>query len=367
MWICSRSWAAERKCSRRSSIHLTGRRRRRASQQTSASSGIEARLGPEAAADVRRRDHAHAVLGQVEEVGEHGADGVRRLGGVPDGERVQRLVVARDEAAALHRVAAAAHHAEGLAQRVVGRGEGPLGLAHALDDVGGDVVAQLVVDQRGAGRERGRRGGDDGQGVVLDLDEIARVLGERARLGHHGRDHLADVANLRDGQRVAHAVADGGARHGARHAGRPGLLDVGDVGGRHHRQHAGQRQRGGDVDAPHAGVGVGAPHHGGVRHARHLEVVDEGAAPGQQARVLPPRDRRADVAAFGRASGGASCGGPCAASLLHRGEPRPLREEESRRTWACSAVDCSYRPNVAEGRRKPCPPFPWTSPLAPCC
>ena len=39
----------------------------------------------------------------------------------------------------------------------------------------------------------------------------------------------------------------------------------------------------------------------GVRHARHLEVVDEGAAPGEQARVLPPRDRGADVAAFGRA------------------------------------------------------------------
>ena len=174
--------------------------------------GIEARLGPEAAADVRGRDHAHAVLGQVEEIGEHGADGVRCLGGVPDGEGIQRLVVARDEAAALHRVAAAAHHAEGLAERVVGGGERPLGLADALDDVGRDVVAQLVIDQRGAGGEGGRRGGDDGQGLVVHLDEVARVLGERARLGHHGRDHLADVADLRDGQGVAHAVADGGAR-----------------------------------------------------------------------------------------------------------------------------------------------------------
>ena len=184
---------------------------------------------------------------------------------------------------------------------MVGGGEGALGLADALDDVGRDVVAQLLIDQRGAGGEGGRRRGDHGQGLVVDLDEVARVLGEGARLGHHGRDHLADVADLLDGQRVAHAVADGGAGHRARHARRPRLLDVGDVLGRHHGQHAGQRQRGGGVDAPHAGVRVGAPHHGGVRDARHLEVVDERAAPGEQARVFPPRDRRADVAAFGRA------------------------------------------------------------------
>ena len=176
---------------------------------------IEARLGPEAAAHVRRRDHAHPVLGQVEQIGEHGADRVRRLGGVPDGEGVERLVVARDDAAALHRVAAAAHHPEGLAQRVVGGGEGALGLADALDDVGRDVVAQLVVDQRRAGGERGRRGGDDGQGVVLHLDEVARVLGERARLGDHGRDHLADVADLR--RRAAC-----GARRGGRWCRAPG-------------------------------------------------------------------------------------------------------------------------------------------------
>jgi hypothetical protein len=116
--------------------------------------------------------------------------------------------------------------------------------------------------------------------------------------------HLAGVADLVARQGVAHAVANGGAGHRARHAGRPRPLDVGDVGGRHHRQHAGQGQRGGGVDAPHAGVGVGAPHHGGVRHARHLEVVDEGAAAGEQPCVLTPGDRRADIAAFGRAGSG---------------------------------------------------------------
>ena len=189
-------------------------------------------------------------------------------------------------------------------ERVVGGGERPLGLADTLDDVGRDVVAQLVIDQRGAGGEGGRRGGDDGQGLVVHLDEVARVLGERARFGHHGRDHLTDVADLRDGQGVAHAVAHGGARDGARHAGRPRLLNVGDVGSRHDREHAGQGQSSRGVDASHAGVGVRAPHHGGVRHARHLEVVDEGAAAGEQARVFPPRDRRADVAAFGRAGSG---------------------------------------------------------------
>jgi hypothetical protein len=37
-------------------------------------------------------------------------------------------------------VAAAAHDPEGLAQRVVGRGERALGLAHALDDVDRDAA-----------------------------------------------------------------------------------------------------------------------------------------------------------------------------------------------------------------------------------
>jgi hypothetical protein len=83
-------------------------------------------------------------------------------------------------------------------------------------------------------------------------------------------------------------------------------------------QHAGQRQRGRGVDAPHAGVGVGAPHHGGVRDARHLEVVDEGAAAGEQARVLAPRDRRADVAAFGRAGGGGHAAAPARESASSR-------------------------------------------------
>ena len=262
---------------------------------------IEAALGAEAAAHVRGRDHAHAVLGQVEQIGKHGADRVGRLGRVPHREGVERLVVARDDAAALHRVAAAAHHPEGLAQGVIGRREGALWLSDALNDVSGDVVAQLFVDERRAPRQRRRGRGDHRQHVVFDVNGVAGILGESARFRDDRRDHFAGVADLVAGQGVADAVTERGAGHRARHARGPRLLDVGDVFGGDDREHAGQRQRRRRVDQPHAGVSVRAAQHRRVDDAGDLEVVDECPAPREQARVLATRDRCADVAAFRRA------------------------------------------------------------------
>ena len=65
-----------------------------------------------------------------------------------------------------------------------------------LGGVGNRELGELApfpqhdVDQRRAGGERGRRGGDDGQGVVVHLDEVARVLGAlgAAVLGHEPPD-----------------------------------------------------------------------------------------------------------------------------------------------------------------------------------
>ena len=118
--------------------------------------------------------------GSVEEVREHGAHGVGRLGRVPHGEAVQRLVVTRHHAAALHRVAAAAHDPEGLAQRVIGGGEGALRVPDPLDDVGRDVVAQLLVDQRGAGGQR-RSGGARRRAASRTRPRPGRTRPRRAR------------------------------------------------------------------------------------------------------------------------------------------------------------------------------------------
>ena len=82
-WICPRSWVVAKKCSRRSSIHLTGRFEpdRHPGQQHFL--GIEHHdLRAEAAAD-ERRDHPHLALAQAQHAGQAVADEHRRLRGVP--------------------------------------------------------------------------------------------------------------------------------------------------------------------------------------------------------------------------------------------------------------------------------------------
>src|SRR5262245_34293824 len=99
---------------------------------------------------------------------------------------------------------------------------------------------------------------------------------------------------------MTHAVPDRGAGHGTRDSGGPRLLDVGDVGGRYHRQHAPQGTCGRRVDVRDTRVRVRAPEHGGVGNVGDLEVVDEGAAPGEEPSVLAARHGRADVSALWR-------------------------------------------------------------------
>ncbi len=91
----------------------------------------------------------------------------------------------------------------------------------------------------------GRRVVDDrGQRFVVDVDELGRVLRERASRGDDERDRIADEADLALGERRAR-------RLGTQRADRrvPLLLDPGvQVGGGEHGVHPGQRERGRRVD-----------------------------------------------------------------------------------------------------------------------
>ena len=97
--------------------------------------------------------------------------------------------------------------------------------------------------------ERGRVFGvdvvdDRGQRFVVDVDELGRVLGERAARGDDERDRVADEAHLALGERRARRLR---ALRPDRRV--PLLLDAGiQVGRREHRVHAGQRQRRRRVD-----------------------------------------------------------------------------------------------------------------------
>ena len=126
---------------------------------------------------------------------------------------------------------------------------------------------------------------DAGQRVVVDLDQLGAVLGQRPAVGHHDGDRVADQAHGVTGQR----------REGRQQqVGRADRREVGghavEVGGGEHRPHPGHGQRLGDVDAPDPGVRERAAHEGGVQHAGQGDVVDVAAPAGEDARVLDPLD-----------------------------------------------------------------------------
>ena len=135
---------------------------------------------------------------------------------------------------------------------------------------------------------------DDGvQRLVVDLDELCRVLRLRARLGDHDGDAVALVAR-RVGQRIVRRVLHVlGDRPGARHRRLPVVLQVG---GGERRDDAVGLPRRVEIDALHAGVCVRAADDDHADRARRGHVVDVRAVAGEERRVLAALDGRADVA-----------------------------------------------------------------------
>ncbi len=125
------------------------------------------------------------------------------------------------------------------------------------------------MDERRAVLLRLERVEHDRQRLVLDLDQVARVLGDVAVLGDHGRDRLAVVAHLLDGDHVLddRAGAEGGKRRRM----------LGDVGARDDADHAGQRLGLRRVDGDDARVRVRAAHDRRMRHVLELDVVEVAA------------------------------------------------------------------------------------------
>ena len=125
-----------------------------------------------------------------------------------------------------------------------------------------------------------------GQRLVLDLDQVARVLGDVAILGRHRRHRLADVAHP--------VVGDRGLEHRRARPCRQRIADLGRIGAGHHAKHAGESGGLAHVDGDDPRVGMGAAQHGGVRHLRHVDVVGIEALADEEARVLHPLHALAD-------------------------------------------------------------------------
>ncbi len=254
--------------------------------------GIDAKLGPEAAAHVRRR-HAQPALVEIEQRGQRLEQVVRLLGRGPDRHGLVLAPPFGDQAATFDRMRAAAMLPDVLVEHVRGLGEGGIDVAEG-DLVGGrDIAVELAAHRRRAGRTGPAAVRHRGQHVVVDLDQRRGVLGEIAAVGDHDGDRLAHVGDFSIRQRerpvaVERRAGIGMPQHPAIGHHRQEIVE------REHRVHARQRQRCLRRNATHRGVGVRAAHEGGVPDAREHDVVDIAALADKERAVLDARNARSN-------------------------------------------------------------------------
>ena len=176
------------------------------------SSAVDVELHAEAAADIGR-DHADLVLGDVQVPAEDVLHLERRLVGVDDGERAVARIEVGDQAARLQRHRHLALEAKLLLDDDIGFGKGFGRLTLLEGKIERDIVAELGMDDRRAGRDGLHLIADRGQRLPFDRDELGRVLGLGAALGDHDRDRLALPDRALGGQQTT--AAPNGAPAGA--------------------------------------------------------------------------------------------------------------------------------------------------------
>ena len=255
-------------------------------------------LGAEAAADVAR-DHPHLALGHLEDVlRQHVAHAVGILHVGIEGHAILARIVGAERAARLHVLGvhprdhiAPLDDPGGALDRLVGGG-----LVAALDEVG-NVVGAVVPHRGRAGLHRVGGRGHRGQRLVVDIDQLGRVLGLGQRVGDHHRHRIADIAHpVGDQRRPLRGIHRLTVGPLARHVGLGHAEPVGhDVVAGVDRQHARRLPGLLDVDRTDIRVGVRRPHEDRVGLAVQVDVADVAPLPAQQARILEPQDRLTDT------------------------------------------------------------------------
>jgi len=164
-------------------------------------------------------------------------------------------------------------------QAMIGRGEILLYLAPDPFVSEQDVRAMIGVDRRRLGRHRLFGIGDGGERLVIDLDQLGRVLGQGAAFGHDGCDPLAGIARQAMRQRIAAHFRDiEAAHHGI---GRGNEIGAGD-----HCACSRQSERLARVDATDTCEGIRAGHKRDMQHARQRDIGDEARRSGQETAIF---------------------------------------------------------------------------------
>ena len=156
------------------------------------------------------------------------------------------------------------------------------------------VSGCTIVDLRRAGFQRVDRIDHSRQDVVIDVDQLRRILRLVGRLGDHHRHAVADVAHLALGQqrvrRLLHRLPVGaGDQPTARQA-----VDPGQVIARIDSDHTRRSLRLAHVDLAYFRVRVRGTQEVRVSVLRWIDVVGVLAGAGQEADVFLAADRLAD-------------------------------------------------------------------------
>ena len=146
-----------------------------------------------------------ALLVDLQVPGQDGAVGVGHLGGSPDPHVPVGGVVARHQASGLHGIGGVAVCAELLPADVLRLAESGLDVAHA--DLG-RARQVAVVDRVHQHRvlQRFINGGDGGQRLVVNLDQVQGVLGDIPAPGHHHSHRLTRMPDGVAGERPLEVI-----------------------------------------------------------------------------------------------------------------------------------------------------------------
>ena len=252
---------------------------------------IRVHLDSKRAADVLGQD-ANLMLLQSKMLGEQVLHHVRRLRALVNGETTLALVPIGEDGTRLVGDAGVAAEMERRLDHRVGVAEAFVRIAADMHALEAQIIAELRMNDRGAGLERSFRVSDGGQRFVAYFDQLAGILG----LGTAARDNrahrLALPASPLDRDCVLRRRFDAfevgeHADPGRDHFGELGAGDDGDDTGR-----LGRRRR---RDRDNARMRMGRAHEGHMRRARQRQVADELRTALGEAREIRPRHRAADV------------------------------------------------------------------------
>ena len=155
---------------------------------------VDEPLQAEGPAHVAAQD-AHAFHRMADHVGKVVPEPLGRLAGGVIGELARPRVVVGDRASSLHGHVGQAVLAERRLHDPVRFGEGALQVTVGAGDVVDDVVAHVVEQWRAGRVQSGGVGGDGGQRVIVNRDQLARVLGQAAAVGDDNGHQVSDQSH----------------------------------------------------------------------------------------------------------------------------------------------------------------------------